>query len=678
DIKPSNILVVSDENGPRPIVIDFGVAKATRSLTDHSVATQMNQLLGTPLYMSPEQADLTTADVDTRTDVYSLGVVMYELVTGDRPFTMQQIAAVPAYKISDFLLLTDVKLPSQHFISRNEKSVDAALQRQTELRTAYRMVRGDLEAIILKAMDSQRSRRYSTVNELSQDLQRFLNHEPVRARRPTVVNIAGKFVRRNRLLVLATVSVIALLFIGLVTSLYLFSIESQRANQFRRLAAANEAALLQSEFDGLLNLPIDQKRGVIDQWLRRAKAVVDQQSDFRAEAARISRRDSESIYAKRMLQLVSGVDNLSAENGPIQQARLWQQRIPSRQQIQARWTAFSQEQSSAHPDWTITPRPWLYPFRKHPTSGLWELVDLRYGIVPRIGDDGRVCASEDMGLVYVLLPGGRFRMGSRADEPGRKQDEPAHLVGVGPTLISKFEITRTQWDRGGRALRLPRSEDFGPNTPVSGVCWFDCMTFCNLTSSRLPTEAEWEYACRAGSNSPFHPQAPSSSTDGDTARQFDPLDLDAAMQAVGWFDANSGKRLHTVGTKSPNAFFLYDMHGNVSEWCADQFQSDYSMEGNRREDALISPDGIWWNPHFPVKTESRPRLTDDLCHAVIRSGSSNYVSRFCRSADRYHELQDIDTPWFGFRVVLPGIVETQTPWKNASITAEPIGGDISQ
>ncbi|MEM6692836.1 MAG: serine/threonine-protein kinase, partial [Planctomycetota bacterium] len=94
DIKPSNILVVDDEDGPRPVVIDFGVAKAARQLTDHSVATQFNQLLGTPLYMSPEQADLTTVDVDTLTDVYSLGVVLYELVTGKRPFDADKMKQV--------------------------------------------------------------------------------------------------------------------------------------------------------------------------------------------------------------------------------------------------------------------------------------------------------------------------------------------------------------------------------------------------------------------------------------------------------------------------------------------------------------------------------------------------------------------------------------------------------
>jgi serine/threonine protein kinase len=220
DLKPSNILVSFRENRTVPKIIDFGIAKAlTQPLTERTLYTEQGQFVGTPEYMSPEQAEVTGQGIDTRSDVYSLGVVLYELLTGVLPFDAQTLREGGAEHIRNVLREKNPKTPSTRLRTVSaEESTKLANQRRTDMRTLGRTLRGDLDWITLKAMEKDPNRRYDTPRALAEDIGRHLNHEPVLAGSPGLVYRLRKFVRRHRVQVAALLGV-GVLVMALVTSL---------------------------------------------------------------------------------------------------------------------------------------------------------------------------------------------------------------------------------------------------------------------------------------------------------------------------------------------------------------------------------------------------------------------------------------------------------------------------
>lgn len=230
DLKPSNILVTIEDNEAVPKVIDFGVARSvSQSLTERTFYTEQGQLIGTPEYMSPEQADRGNLDVDTRTDIYSLGVVLYELLAGVLPFDPQTFREVGIDQIHKVIRETDPKKPSTRLSETSvEESKESARRRKTNAKALQRRLHGDLDWITLKAMEKDRTRRYGSAGELAADVRRHLNHEPVLAGPPSTVYKIKKFVRRNRALVTGIAAVLAVLIAGVVVSM-LFAIGQARA-----------------------------------------------------------------------------------------------------------------------------------------------------------------------------------------------------------------------------------------------------------------------------------------------------------------------------------------------------------------------------------------------------------------------------------------------------------------
>ena len=284
DVKPSNILVMLHDGVPVPKVIDFGIAKATQGrLTDQTVFTAFEQFIGTPAYMSPEQAEMSGLDIDTRSDIYALGVLLYELLTGQTPFDPKTLAAAGLDEMRRTIREKEPQRPSTRLSTMVDSDLTTtAKHRHIEAPKLIHLLRGDLDWIVMKSLEKDRTRRYETANGLASDIQRYISSEPVLARPPSGLYRCQKLVRRNKLAFAAGAAIAAALVLGTTISTALF-IQERKARKRADEAERLQADLRQKAEAGLVAERKIRETAQIGEKLSRAGLLLSQQQFDKAE-----------------------------------------------------------------------------------------------------------------------------------------------------------------------------------------------------------------------------------------------------------------------------------------------------------------------------------------------------------------------------------------------------------
>jgi len=556
DLSSNNVLITERDGHLQPKIIDFGIAKSLADPLLHGGAmTFQGTLMGTPEFMSPEQAAGRVTDIDTRADVYALGVQLYELLTDQLPIPGVMLRAHGPAGMAE-LIQTHRPEPPSAVVDRKRQSA----------------LRGDLDAITMKALAKSREERYASVAALAADIANHLDNRPVQVAEPSTWRRFCKLVRRHRM----ESALLGLATLGLVAATgalwWAWSIaksgldESQRQKQeierradagFRLLA--NEERLISAlAAASTLPPPWPEHENTLREWMEQHGTPLEQErSKLRSKLADLElTRDAEGNFEDMVdAHLYSALQRLddrmaafTSPSGPLARVRsqlafLQDVVKPSLVRHEPLWQRTIQHVREEYHGLRLRPMPGLEPVPVEGTQARFR--DLATG-------------GNDSAITFALIPGGRFLIGARRGEPGLPQNDDhaqdnelgGEQIGLDDFLIAEKELTQAQWARLTGAPPPPAEV---ADLPATGIDWYTAREVLQQYAMDLPTEAQWEYACRG--NEMKYPWSI-----GNTEQQ---------MKTNG----NFGTAPEDVGQHAPNRYGLHDMHGNVAEWCRDQMLS---------------------------------------------------------------------------------------------------------
>jgi serine/threonine protein kinase/dienelactone hydrolase len=530
DIKPSNVLVTMHDDKPVPEVIDFGIAKATNQrLTEKTLFTRYAQMIGTPAYMSPEQAQMSGLDVDTRTDIYSLGVLLYELLTGTTPFAPETLQQAGYAEIERIIRETDPPKPSTRLRSLGQDLADVARRRHASIEALHKLVRGDLDWIVMKCLEKDRTRRYETAHALAEDTERYLKYEPILAHSPGILYRLRKFTRRHKSRIAAACAVMALLLCLLtMTEMYRGSRRAERI-QWAKGQAVPEVVQL-----------VDQQRyAEAFAMAKRAQKYLSDDPNLAALWPHICRDYSITTKPSGADISYRGYDAMDTPWEYLGRSPLEQITLP---QGPLRWKiekdGFVTHECVVEHSFEVRLQPedptgemvWVGPWQKvelpSTTQGRSVTVDMPEHLIDRhevtneqfqafVNAGGYANADYWEGLDFIK-DGRRLSWQEAMAEFEDQTGQP------GPAA----------WKDG----TYPQGQE---RYPVSGVSWFEAMAYAQFAGKRLPTIHDWERAAC--------------------------LEESFVIVRFSNFAATGTAPVEThcgVGHTG-----LYDMAGNVREWC---------------------------------------------------------------------------------------------------------------
>ncbi len=674
DLKPANVMVTEVDGNPQPKVIDFGLAKAVgERLIEHSLATQVGQPIGTLQYMSPEQADGAEHGLDVRTDVFALGVMLYELLTGMLPLRLER--GTPAAQL-EFLRRLVAEEPVQPSERAGSASSDAAalLRARRSRADLSGALRGDLDWIVLCALARDPERRYATVRDLSQDVLAYLCDEPVQASPPSTAYRLRKFVRRNRLAVSISGGIAVLVLVALAVSLFFWFAARRSLTQVDLLVSLGK-------LDGVTRDAREELWPAHPALLPNMRAWLDDSAGLlarRSELVSITEtlqgrygRPLPTVLAAILGNYEQGFQDLAGPDGLRNQVlrRIdWAQTLRERSISAhlAEWEVAIQsiadsKQCPLYRGLRIVPQLGLVPLRRNP-QGLWEFRVLTPdGKAPEVGGDGTVRVTEGSDPILVLLPGGATRVGAQNADPeaarydpnARPIEQPVVELDIAPFFMQKHEVWQGLWIRTmdenpsahpigygapgyGSGIVITSEDPPDARSPVENMSLAEARLCARKLGLQIPSEVQWEFAARGTAEGPY-------GFGGELSEaEWGVINLcDARGGAMG-FNAShelwdDGRGLpDAVDSRPVNSFGLHNVLGNVAEMCDDAYAAFDAGPAFRGGDGRRDVDGGYPYPVRGGSFVSRAvncRLTARLSFSQDSAHPAVGV-RFCRPLDR--------------------------------------------